>query len=382
MLLLDGFKFVKTCAPIFVSALAIVLSAKIFAADTLYVGSYNSQQIFRYDQTGTIIAPSPWLGAAGLNGAALKGEGIAVGAGFPTSGAGNTFGNISNPIYIANIGANSVEVVNANAASGANPIVNATFITGLNGVADLALSKNGEDLYVAQQTAGTVSEYNALTGALVASVAVTDAHDVAVSANGTVYVTAYAAGSTQSVGVIDFASNLTNQQTFIAPNSSVAIGGVGTGVTLNHATGMVFDNGGNIWVANVYAPSGSVNGQPVNAEDFVSEYSSTGTLLRTIEATGNHLYTVFGLSLGADGNIYASSFLGNEVTEINDSTGALSTFITMPTGDEPKYAIWGSDFETYSAVPEPKDYAAMTLVGLALLVIVHRLRRNFRSAAV
>ena len=350
------------------------------AQNTLYVGSYYADQILRYDQSGNITQPEPWLGPYGnaVNTNAIQGEGIAVGANFPTSGSANTFGNISNPIYIVNALTNSIEVANGNAASTANPIVNANFITGLNGGANIALSNYGQTLYVAQEGAGSVTEYNALTGAVITSVSgITDAHDVVVGANGNVYVTAYGAGVTQTTGVMEFSQNLTNEQTFIAENTSAGTGNGGAALTLNHMTGMCFDASGNFWVANVYSSGGTVVGVPINNEDFVSEFSSTGTLIHTIEATGNNLYTVFGLSLGPDGNIYAASFNGNEVTKINTTTYALSTFAVLPyMGDEPKYAVWSSDAVNYSTVPEPKSYGFIYLGGVALLLALRRFQRQ------
>jgi streptogramin lyase len=362
---------------------AVALSSAAYAQDTLYVGDYQAQQILRYDQNGNIINPDPWLGAAGLNGVATKGEGIAVGVGYPTTGS-FAFGNIADPIFIANAapanGSQTIEVVNPNATAGTNPVVNANFITGLQGVANIALSPNGQDLYVAQQLGGTsgtgsISEYNALTGALITSVDVVAAHDVVVSANGTVYVTAYAAGSAQSVGVIDFSANLTNQQTFLAPGAYAGSGNTG----LSHVTGMVFDSGGNLWVANVYTVSNSVRGTGPSAQNFVAEYSPSGALLATYESSGNHLFTVFGLDLGPDGNIYAASFNGGEITEINTTTGVLSTFIAMPNGDTPKYATWSTESVTY--VPEPQTYASISisLGGLLFLLIIRRLRRTWRA---
>jgi streptogramin lyase len=358
------------------------------AQNTLYVGDYSAQEIDRYSQTGTIINPDPGLGSAGLNASPTKGEGIAVGKGYPTTGysvASGGFGNIANPIYIANAspanGSQTIEVVNANATGTTNPVVNANFITGLSGVANIALSPNGNYLYVAQQAGGTdgtglVSVYNALTGTIISSVSVAEAHDVVVSANGTVYVTAYAAGVSTSVGVIDLSPNLTNQQTFLAEGAYAGAGNTG----LTHATGMVFDNSGNLWVANVYTVNNSVRNTGTSAQNFVAEYSSTGTLLATYEsgttpATQNHLYTVFGLSLGPDGNIYAASFNGSEITKINTTTGALSTFIDLG-GDNPKYATWGSDAVTYSPVPEPKAEAALLLGGVLLLLALRRLKRS------
>ena len=364
---------------IFTSVLfGVVLGTSAWAQDTLFVGAYHTQQIFRYDQTGNIIQPDPWIGPGGnaVNSTAIQGEGIAVGENFPTTG-GYAFGDVANPVYIVNFNTESVEVANGSAAAGANPIVNASFITGLNEGANIALSNYGQTLYLAQQNANSVTEYNALTGAVITSVGgITDAHDVVVGANGNVFVTAYGPNLTTTVGVLEFSQNLTNQQTFIAANYNT-----GGGTTLNHPTGMVFDASGNLWVANVYAQGGTVVGVPINNEDFVSEFSSTGTLLRTIEATGNHLYTVFGLSLGPDGNIYAASFNGDEITEINTTTYALSTFATLPAaGDEPKYAVWSSDFVNYSTVPEPKTYGVIYLGGVALLLALRRFQRASRPA--
>jgi hypothetical protein len=347
-----------------------------FAQDTLYVGIYNQQQIQTYnwdevqgDAPTAIDSSPPWLGSAGLNGAAIQGEGIAPGVGFPTSG-GYAFGDVADPVYIANAGAGTIEVANGSIQSGSNPIVNSTFISGLNVPANIALSPNGGVLYVAQEGAGTITEYNALTGAQLASASVVNAHDVVVNANGTVYVTGYAPGSSSTVGVVDFTANLTNEQTFVAPNSAL-----GNGQTLTHPTGMAFDSSGNLWVANVYAKNGSVIGAGPSTENLVAEYSPTGTLLKTIESNGNELYTVFGLALGPDGNIYATSFSGDEITEINDSTGALTDFLNLASGDEPKYATWQSDQVTFT--PEPKTYGLMTLGGVMLLLVHRRLKRTW-----
>ncbi len=352
-------------------------------AQTLYVGSYYAEQILRYNTSGAITQPEPWLGPYGnaVNSTAIEGEGIAVGSNFPTTG-GYAFGDVSNPVYIVNTTAGTVEVADGNAAATANPIVNSTFITGLSGGANLALAKYGQALYVAQEGAGSITEYNSLTGAVITSVTgITDAHDVIVGANGNVYVTAYGAGVTQTTGVMEFSKNLTNEQTFIAENTTAGTGTGGVTLTLNHMTGMCFDASGNFWVANVYSSGGTVVGVPLNTEDFVSEFSSTGTFIRSIEASGTNLYTVFGLSLGPDGNIYAASFNGNEVTEINTTTYALSTFATLPyTGDEPKYATWSTDAVSYSTVPEPKSYGMLSLCAVAMLLVFRRFKRTLCPA--
>jgi hypothetical protein len=176
------------------------------------------------------------------------------------------------------------------------------------------------------------------------------------------------------VGVVDFTANLTNEQTFVAANSAV-----GDGQTLTHPTGMAFDSSGNLWVANVYTKNGSVIGAGASTENLVAEYSPTGTLLKTIESNGNELFTVFGLALGPDGNIYATSFNGDEITEINDSTGALTDFLNFASGDEPKYATWQSDEVTYT--PEPRTYGLITLGFMMVLLLLRRLKRTWVTAS-
>jgi hypothetical protein len=197
---------------------------------------------------------------------------------------------------------------------------------------------------------------------------------VVVGADGSVYVTAYDAGT----GVLKFNANLTGQTTFIANGTSTGTSG-GTALTLSNPTGMVFDKNGNLWVANVYAPGGSVTGSGPSKQNFVSEFSSTGTWIRTIDSNGNNLYTVFGLSLGKDGNIYAASYNGGEITEINTTTNTASTFITLTSGYAPKYATWGSDAVTY--VPEPKAYGMITIGAVALLLAFRFLKRMLSLTA-
>jgi hypothetical protein len=391
---------------IFITSLSSISYAQD-DVDTLYVGNYSGDQVLRYTTTNTsgttwtapvAEAPTPWLGTGSTESpGALQGEGIAPGQDYPTNetGVDDKFGNIADPIYIVNAAAGgtneTIEVANANAANNTNPIVNATFITGLSGAAADALSPNGQDLYVAQQTGGTlgtgsISEYNALSGALITTTNVVDAHDISVNADGSVYVTAYGAGSSVSMGVEEYNASLTTSTNFIAYNSPVTpVSGTNT-PTLDHATGMTFDSSGDLWVANVYTVSNSVRNTTPNLENFVAEYSPTGQLITTIyePTTGtntNQLFTVFGLSLGPDGNIYASSFNGEQITEINTSNhDSLSTYISL-NGINVKYAIWSSDAVTYAAVPEPKTYGAMTLGAVALLLVLRLLKRTLWTTA-
>ena len=354
---------IQTLAAIFLTTCSISIAS---AQSTLYVGIYNQEQVLRYDESGNPITPTPWAGnGSALSPAVIRSEGIACGMSFPTTAQEP----VANPIFIANTQTETIEIADANAATGTNPIVNANFITGLSGAANVALSDNGQDLYVAQETGNKISEYNALTGALVASTAFTGAHDVVVGSDGSVYVTAYGASNPTSLGVVRLDANLdaSSETSFIAAGNN----------GLNHATGMVFDSKGNLWVADVLHP---ISTTP-STSNFVSEYSSTGQYILTVTEpqTGpntNNLLTVFGLSLGPDGNIYAASFNGHEITEINTTTDTASTFITLPSGDEPKYATWESDCVTYSAVPEPRTYGVIFLGATMLLLGFRRFRQT------
>ena len=73
-------------------------------------------------------------------------------------------------------------------------------------------------------------------------------------------------------------------------------------------------------------------------------------------------------------------FEGHEITQIDPTTGVVSTYVSLPDGDNPKYAIWGSDSVTYEPVPEPKTYGMMTLGGIALLLAFRLLKRTLRTA--
>jgi DNA-binding beta-propeller fold protein YncE len=213
------------------------------SADVVYVGDYSSNQIRRFDDTGASISPVPW--ATGL-----QTEGLACLMGAP--------GPFAHLVYAADPGSGRILLLDE--TKSVNPVVNANFITGLNGVANIALSNDGHILYVAQENAGTISEYNSITGSFIKSINFLGAHDVLVGQDGSVYATAYGSAAIASQGVWKFSANLTGGVQFIARNDN----------GLNRATGMAFDNAGHFWVAN----AGTINNG--GGTNFVSEYTSAG----------------------------------------------------------------------------------------------------------
>jgi hypothetical protein len=347
----------RTIAWLFSGLFVLVGTAPSTAsAGMVYVGDYSSNQIRRFDETGASIAPVPW--ASGL-----KTEGIACLMGAP--------GPYDHLIFAADTAAGKILLLDENQSI--NPIVNANFITGLSGVANIALSNDGHVLYVTQEKAGTISEYNSLTGALIKSINFAGAHDVLVGKDGSVYATAYGSSSVVSQGVWKYNADLTAGTQFIARNDN----------GLTRATGMAFDNAGNLWVAN----AGTINNG--GGTNFVAEYTSGGVFTQKImNDSSNHLLNVFGLTRAENGNLYAASFgssvgsLDGLISEINVTTGAVSTFIAPGTGpngagQNPKYATSEADCVTYAATPEPSSLALVFLgvAGMGVSTWVRR-RRN------
>jgi hypothetical protein len=321
-------------------------TTSVASAGVVYVGDYGSSEIRRFDDTGASISPVPW--ATGL-----QTEGLAT-----LQNAVGPWG--SNLVYAGNYSGSTVEILNANATT--NPVVNANFITGLQGVANLALSNNGQILYVAQEITGLISEYNSITGAFIKSVAFAGAHDVYVGPDGSVYAAAYGSSSPPSQGVWKFHADLTGGAQFINLNDH----------GLSKATGMAFDNSGNFWVAN----AGTVNGG--GGTDFVSEYSIKNGNVKFVQKisndASNHLLNVFGLTKAVDGNLYAASLgtgvgtADGSITKINVLTAAVSTFIAAGTaagdaGTSPKYATSSADTVTYQLSPEP---SSLVLLGMGV----------------
>ena len=98
------------------------------------------------------------------------------------------------------------------------------------------------------------------------------------------------------VAIVEYSPDLTTETTFLSTVTTATIG-------LGFATGLTSDGSGNLWLADYQA-------------NEVFEFNPAGNLLRTITSS-TYLNSTFDLALGPDGNMYATDFGNNSVTEID-----------------------------------------------------------------
>jgi hypothetical protein len=342
----------RTIPALLVISIALVGTATSTAlADTVYVGYYHSNDVgaFTTNSSGVVTA-----GSIFATGVTPEGFGCLMGApGAPAS-----------ELFVANPSTGYVALYNADNGT----LINAKFMSGpggaaITGLAGTALSADGHELYVTQETTGTIYEFNTLTGALLKSISFAGAHDVAVGPGGYLYASAYRSGTASSEGVWRFNSDLTGAIQIITPSA---------GNNLNHASGLAF-NGNTLFVANPGINTG-------NGASFVEQFTIAGTsatLVNTFNnptsgGTTNYLLNPFGMTYH-NGDVYVSS-LGDlntnhgQVTKLDPTTGNLSTFIAPgaffdgTASVAPKYVTFESDCTMYS-VPEPSSFI---LIGVGL----------------
>lgn len=302
-------------------------------ATTLFVsdlGNYPttpaSGGVLAFSTTGSPIPPTPFA------------------SGFATEGVTCLLVNGVTELFVADITNDLVHVYNASTGA---LIMNINPGGQPNG--GISLSPDGSTLYVPVNLDKLVA-INASTGVVEdSSATVAYTHDAAVNpSNGMVYSQVI---SGAGVAIVEYSPDLTTETTFLSTVTTATIG-------LGFATGLTFDGSGNLWLADYQA-------------NEVFEYNPAGNLLRTITSS-TYLNSTFDLALGPDGNMYATDFGNNSVTEIDvvDGTYALSTFISNA-GSKPKYLEFTSD--CCSATPEPSSLMTFTPVALfGLVVWFHR----------
>jgi hypothetical protein len=342
-------------------------------ADTVYVGYYHSNDVGAYtvNASGAVTG-----GSVFATGVTPEGFGCLMGApgGAPKS-----------ELFVADPTSGHVALYNA--ANGA--LINSQFMSGpggaaITGLAGTALSADGHELYVTQQTSGnvgTIYEFNTLTGQLLHSISFAGAHDVAIGPGGFLYASAYESTTASSQGVWRFNSDLSGATQIIAPTA---------GNNLFHPSGLAF-NGNTLFVGNPAINTGNGTGP-----SFVEQFTIAGTsatLVNTFNnpttgATQNFLLNPFGMTFH-NGELYVSSLgdintIPGQVTELDPTTGKLSTFISSgefingTASVAPKYVTFESDCTMYSAVPEPSSFV---LIGVGLGAAgLSRLRSRRRAA--
>jgi hypothetical protein len=335
---------------------AATLTSPAFAGESVIVGYYHSNTLVNYDATNTSTVNYTTPG--------VTPEGVGWIMGGP--------GSLGNALLIGNPTSGYVELVNATNGT----VINSQYMTApdggkFDGLAGMALSSNGQDLYITQSGGSNtgIYEYNTVTGKEVGFTSFTDAHDVTFH-DGYLYATGY---ENTNSGVWRFNADLTGATQIIS----------GGDHGLSNATGMSF-NGNNLYVGNVGINVGNAAGS-----SFVSEYTLSGSSATydqkfsnpTSGATTNYLLNPFGVTYN-DGSIYVSALgdLGNDhgqVTAINASTGALSDYIPYTSADTvaPKYVSFESQCVMYT-VPEPGTMLLMVIgtAGIGVQTYVRRRR--------
>ena len=282
---------------------------------------------------------------------------------------------------------------------GSIPINFSAYNGGNVGIGNVLVTPDGKYLYAPLETAGQVVKVDLSNGAIVASYAYAGAHDIALAANGTVYVSNYNASS---AAIIALDANLTagSRQTLVtAANSGVA--------AAFRPSGLSIASDGSLYVNN------NARGGP----DSVLHYAITdtgGTLTANLNlgssyigsASLNALAFTFGNNFGPDGNLYIAALGGggsgtfgitsgyvDGIYKYNPTTQAVARAIGgyTETGgglgasglSAPKYLQFSTNFVTVNDVgfnaPEPS--AAVLLVGgLAGLGALRRRLGRRRSA--
>lgn len=376
--------------------------ADIYTTGNLFVTDYGQSELFRYaytfDQTTkTITAITP--------------DGIG-------NNKSNAYflGSASDPVKEGIHGtANDLIVVGGTHGSGVTTIsrytLDGTFIgaipidfsaynNGTVGIGNVLVTSDGNYMYAPLETAGYVVKVDLANGKIVSSFQFAGAHDVAIAANGDVYVSNYNAANA-SVIVLD--ANLT------AGSKHTLITAAGSGVSGSfRPSGLTVASDGTLYVNN------NIRGGP----DSLLHYDIAGKgagLTATLDkatsyigsATNNALEFTFGNNVGPDGLVYIAALGGGgsgsfSVTKgyadgiyaFNPVTDAMALAIRGytetsgpkgPSGlDAPKYLQFDTNFVTapdagYTAIPEPGS-AAVLLAAISGAAIAKRRGRRARLA--
>jgi MYXO-CTERM domain-containing protein len=304
--------------------IAVCVGTVLFALNAradLFVSSYNTGQVLRYDQnTGAFL--SVFASGGGLS----NPEGLVFNADTNADGIPDFF--------VTSGGSNSV--IEYDGSSG-NLV--GTFSTGLNGPIGMTVGPNG-NLFVANFNDNTVNEYDGANGDFITNFASAGAPFAAIfGPDGNLYVTLHNAGAVEEYN----------------GSSGADMGAFASGLNLP-GQALTFGPNGDLFVGT-------------NDND-VKYYSPTGTYLG--EFVSGLSFTPGGMVFGPDGNLYVADGADNAVKEFNGTNGTFITdFVTSGSG-----GLNGPTFMTFEAVPEP----GTAWVGFAVLLAAFVWRRRVRSA--
>lgn len=260
-------------------------------------------------------------------------------------------------VFVSNYGAGTVSEYDAS-----GNLVNAAFASGLHGPEGLAFNSSG-DLYVSNTGNNTVSEFDS-SGNLINTFTSYGAGDLTLDSSGNVYLTAgsgvdeYSAGGTllnaSFVSGLHDAAGLafgSGGNLYVSDNSTFTVSEydpVGNVINasfvsgLNGAWGLAFDHSGNLYVVE---PGGGA----------VGKYDSSGNLITANFVSGFGLPA--GVAFNYSGDLYVADYLNNRVFEYNASGNLIHT-ISGASLNEPV-------FIAVQPVPEPVTWALLATGTIA-----------------
>lgn len=371
-------------------ALPGLARADVFTTGYLYVSDYGTSQLDRfkytYDQTSNVITDISAYGYGGNTSNAYF-----LGGGLNPVKEG-VHGTASDLILVG--GSHGSGVTNITRYTldgtliGTIPINFSSYNGGNVGIGNVLVTSDGKYMYAPLETAGYIVKVDLATGKIVASVAFTGAHDVAIAANGNVYASNYNATGAK---VIALDANLNKLQDLITTGPGTSFRPSGLSVAAD----------GSLYVNN------NLRGGP----DSVLHYTLTGTSgaqTATLDIPGSYIGSstpsqamlefTFGSNIGPDGNVYIAALGGggsgnfsvtpgyvDGVYKLNLSTDAMSLAIpgaTEPTGglgpvglSAPKYLQFSTNFVTAQdagyRIAEPAGLPVLA-VGLGMLGLARR----------
>ena len=179
------------------------------------------------------------------------------------------------------------------------------------GIGNVLVTDNGTYMYAPLESAGYVVKVDLASGAIVASVQLTGAHDVAIAANGDVYAADYSSGPRK---VIHLTDNLVFENNLITSVISTINGGT------FRPSGLSVASDGSLYVQNNtsgggcdsvlhYTFTGSGTGLTAALDQAGSYIGATGTTAGSCTSK-NALEFTFGNNIGPDGDLYIAALGG------------------------------------------------------------------------